>query len=161
MDKIAQSAQNNSIVTGLVNTSDAAPIQVPKAQAVEHYKLYCAAGGLDTSDPDNFRKISVQEFADSIGWGRRTLYDWQKSEPNFWDDVNKKRNEVYGGARTQLVWRGVFLRAAKGDAKQAEMFLSHYSDYEMRPKKEENELNSWADLVLNAQKRQQLETPES
>jgi hypothetical protein len=157
MENSAQSAQNQGIITGVIDTESAdstkVPYRLPKEEALEQYKLYCASGGLEFYEPGSFKKITVDEFANRIGWARRTLYDWQKATTDFWIDVNKKRHELYSGAQTQIVWRGVFLRAAKGDAKQAEMFLSHYSDYVPPTQKQDVKITGFADLINLSRKR--------
>jgi len=163
MDVSAQSAQTATLPTVVQPTYSAATVQLPKDRALDLYKEYCATGGLEMGDDGNFKRVSAQEFAERIGWGRRTLYDWQKSEPNFWADVNAKREQLYGGAWTQIVWRGVFLRAAKGDYKQAEMFLSHHSNYVPPSKKSEteNSSQSWTGLLLLAEKRKKQQAAEN
>lgn len=115
-----------------------------------YYITYYAAAGLSVDEDGNMVKITAADFADSIGVSRQTLYDWQKSIPNFQDRVKIRRKEIFTSTRENLIWRGLFLRAAKGDHKQAEMILSHFSDYVPPTQRHEVKLNGLADLAKAA-----------
>lgn len=122
-------------------------VDVRLQERQEHYITFYAANGLSVEEDGSFKKISAETFAHSIGVSRQTLYDWQKSIPNFQDRVRKRRQEIFTAGRESMVWNGLFLRAAKGDHKQAEMILSHFSDYTPPTQKHEVRVNGLADLA--------------
>ncbi len=153
MEMSAQPAQISVHIPDLRNAHCAGVVQVPKEHALGLYKDYCAAGGLQTDEAGSLRRVSVEEFSQSIGWGRRTLYDWRSADPDFWDDVAARRSRIYGALVPQ-VWRAVYERALKGEAKQAEMVLSHYSDYSPASHKQDaTETRGFADFLQLVRKR--------
>jgi hypothetical protein len=83
-----------------------------------------------------------------IDVNRGTLYEWQKKIPNFWSMVRERRMIIGSQARTNAVWKGVYLRAAKGDAEQAKLFLGVYDGWQPPSQKHDIKVSaSWADLV--------------
>lgn len=121
----------------------------------EQYISFVAVGGLLTDDDGTLKKKSISEFAAELGVDRRTLSRWKDSLPNFWERVEKRRDEIFTKNRITAVWNGLFLRAAKGDAQQAIIILSQYAKWQppAQKKPEAAETNSWAALV--DKKRQQ------
>lgn len=119
-----------------------------------HYITYVAAHGLSVEEDGTYTKISAQQFAESIGVSRQALYDWQKSIPDFWELVKIRRKEIFTMNRENAIWRGLMLRALKGDAKQAEMILSHFSDYTPPTQKHEVKVSGLGELYQLARQKQ-------
>lgn len=134
-------------------TSGNSPDLVSLTPAQEYYITFCAANGLSVKEDGSFEKLSAEKFADKIGVARITLYRWRDSIPNFQQRVKQRRHEIFNANREAMVWNGLFLRAAKGDHKQAEMILSHFSDYTPPTQKHEVRVSGLADLLkLSRQK---------
>jgi hypothetical protein len=87
---------------------------------------YYALGGLMTNEEGEIKKMPVTELADLLKVDRVTVYRWRDEIPDFWGKVARARQQLGGQNRVQKVWNGVFLRAAKGDAEQAKMFLTNF-----------------------------------
>lgn len=99
------------------------------SRAKDEWITYRATGGLAPNrDDGKLQQETITACATRLGVARKTLYEWDKLE-GFWDAVEIRRREIFTKDRIGMVWNGVFMRAAKGDAKQAEMILSHYSNY--------------------------------
>lgn len=121
--------------------------------AQDAYITFCAANGLSVEEDGSIIKMSAEAFAVKIGYGRATLYRWRDSIPNFQDRVRNRRREIFTANRENAVWNGLFLRAAKGDHKQAEMILTHFSDYTPPTQKHEVKVSGLADLAKIARKK--------
>lgn len=115
--------------------------------AQDYYVTFCAANGLSVNEDGSFEKISAEQFASKIGVSRMTLWRWQQSIPGFQARVKVRRKEIFTLNRENMIWRGLFLRAAKGDHKQAEMVLSHFSDYVPPTQRHEVKLGGLTDLA--------------
>lgn len=136
------------------DNGDVSQRDVELQERQEYYITYYAANGLSVHDDGSFEKISAEKFAAKIGVHRTTLYEWQKSIPNFQARVRARRKEIFNGTREAMIWNGLFLRAAKGDSKQAEMLLSHFSDYVPPTQRHEVKIGGLADLAKIARKKQ-------
>lgn len=115
--------------------------------AQDYYITFYAGAGLSVNDDGEIFKVTASEFANKIGYSRQTLYDWQKSIPDFQARVKARRKEIFTSNRENVIWRGLLLRAAKGDSKQAEMILSHFSDYVPPTQRHEVKLGGLVDLA--------------
>lgn len=118
--------------------------------AKEYYITFCAGNGLSVQEDGSFAKISAEQFAASIGVDRRTLYRWRDTIPDFNKRVKERRREIFNANREAMIWNGLFLRAAKGDHKQAEMILSHFGDYLPPSQRHEVRVSGLADLLKMA-----------
>jgi len=122
-------------------------------QRKDYYITYVAAHGLSVEEDGTYTKITAQEFADKIGVSRKTLYQWQKDIPSFWDLVKIRRKEIFTQNRENAIWRGLTLRALKGDYKQAEMILSHFGDYTPPAQRHEVKVSGLGELYNMARQK--------
>lgn len=125
-------------------------------QQQDEYISYCAVGGLLTADDGTIKKVNLGEFAQMLNVDPKTLNNWKRSIPDFWGEVDKKRHMLFSGPRISAIWNGLFLRAARGDAEQAKIILSHFAGWQPPAQKHEIEVTTGlADLV--ARKKLELE----
>lgn len=123
----------------------------------ENYIEYKAVGGLITSDDGAVSKMNVEDFANKIGVNSVTLWRWQKLIPNFEQRVEAKRNEIFTTSRVTAVWNGVYLRALRGDAEQAKLFLGTYAKWQPPAQKHEVRVSGLADLAKAAETKKIIE----
>lgn len=118
----------------------------------QQYIDYCAVGGLITTEDGELKRMTVTQFAANIGYERTSLYLWQKTIPDFWERVNKRRKEIGGGGRVQKVYNGLYLKGAAGNPQAAAMFLAnHDENFRMPNQRVEVEVkHSYADLLAVA-----------
>lgn len=116
------------------------------------YIDFVAMAGLRVRDDGSLEMLTAGEFAVEIGVTRKTLYEWQNSIPKFWERVADAQQKIYSSRRVATVWRGIFMRAAKGDHKQAEMYLTHFSNYKLPTQKVEADLRGFTDVLRAAVK---------
>ncbi len=122
------------------------------------YAAFVGVGGLIVHADGSFKKMSLEEFARTHGVSRKTLYNWRKRK-DFQAVVTKKRNEIFSVNSVSAVWNGVRLRAMKGDAEQAKLFLGQFADWQPPAQRQVHELgDSWSALVR--QKRESLKVIE-
>lgn len=103
-----------------------------------------------TQKPRKGRMIQVgtQEFAESIGYAdRKSLYNRQAAIPNFDELVLARMPALYRRYMVPAAWKGLGLRSMRGDAKQAEMLLSHYSNFVPPTQKHEIKIDGLAEAV--------------
>lgn len=117
------------------------------------YITFCASSGISMTEDGNFVAMTVTQFAAAAGVSRRTLYNWQKSIPNFWQRVDERAREIFNQSTKYAIFKGLKLKAMAGDTKAAEMVMSHYSDYTPPAQKHEVKLSGWGDMVREARKR--------
>lgn len=113
------------------------------------YIDFTAVSGLFTSDDGELKPMKVSEFASLIGVERTTLHYWKKRIPDFWDRVRERRLQIGSQARTNKVWNGIYLRAAKGDAEQAKIWLSTFDGWQPPSQKHEMEIGGGLADLLN------------
>src|SRR5487761_1153704 len=80
---------------------DSVTLESDLTERQERYITYKAVGGLSVEIGQPSTKVSMQEFADSIGVSRKQLYVWQGSYeprehgiPNFWERVKNRRQAI-------------------------------------------------------------------
>jgi hypothetical protein len=139
-----------------IPTGEQSVVDATLTPAKEYYITFCAGNGLSVQEDGSFAKISAEQFAASIGVDRRTLYRWRDTIPEFGKRVKDRRREIFNANRESMVWNGLFLRAAKGDHKQAEMILSHFSDYTPPTQKHEVKIGGLADLAKLARQKDKV-----
>jgi DNA-binding XRE family transcriptional regulator len=74
------------------------------------------------------RRQSAASLAADLGISRQTIYEWPKTISDFTIKTAKAQQEIIR-ANVTSVWNGVFIRAAKGEYKPAELFLSQFDPY--------------------------------
>jgi hypothetical protein len=146
----------------LAQNSPKTPIQTADELALiklkqEEYISYCAVGGLITEVDGTLKKMSLEQFSDQLKVDRKTLYNWKQTIPKFWDRVEKRRGEIFTQSRISVVWNGLMLRAAKGDAEQAKIILGHYANWQPPTQKTEVRIGGLGDLVNEARKKKIIE----
>lgn len=121
---------------------------------------YRALNGLITDD-DGIRKMTVDEFATWVGVAtRQTLYDWQKSIPDFWQRVNDRRVEIAPRARLQRIHETWYLKAAQvNNWPVTEAWLRNFDPNfkEARTKVEHDVAGSLLDVLEKARTRSVIE----
>jgi DNA-binding XRE family transcriptional regulator len=93
-------------------------------------KWYAAKGFFyyDEKQTKIVRRQSAASLAADLGISRQTIYEWPKTIPDFTIKTAKAQQEIIQ-ANVTAVWNGVFVRAAKGDYKPAELFLNQFDPY--------------------------------
>lgn len=119
---------------------------------------YRAADGLRLLDEPDERgrmmvQVRLQDFAKECGVSRQTLWNWEHNIPNFWGLVREQRKILFSGKRESAIWKGVMLRAMKGDHQQATMILTHFGDYKLPTQKIESEFRDFASVLRAAEGR--------
>lgn len=118
---------------------------------------YRALSGLVTDEnTGNMRKMSMDELAGLLGVSRQTLYDRQKSIPDFWGLVNQRRQELSPQSRLAAIEETWFLKARKGEWQHLNAWLMNYKPgYKTPGVKIEHELGeSLIDLFKKVEQQQ-------
>ena len=121
---------------------------------------YSAVQGVITESDGSLTKMSITEFARKIGVGRRTLYDWTRTIPDFDNLVAQQRKRIGGGARVNKVWNSVYVAATnKLDMTAARMYLANFDpNYREPTQKVEHEAGGGIlDLMATHRQRIQIE----
>lgn len=116
----------------------------------QYYVDYCVLQGVITADDGTYSKMSLEQFSRQIGVDRKTLFNWKKAIPNFWDLVTERRKTVNSGARLNKVWNALFLASTvKLDVRAIQTYLANADDNFHMPMQEvKHEAgNSWAALI--------------
>jgi hypothetical protein len=122
----------------------------------EAYISFVASGGIITNEDGVVgQKMTAKQFADKVGVTRESLYRWQKTIPNFWDRVNKRRAEIFNQNRITAIWNGLYLKAAAGNPEQAKIILGHFANWQPPTQKTEVRIGGLGDLV-NAARRKKI-----
>lgn len=128
----------------------------PLTPQQQNYISYVAVGGLITEDDGSVHKLRLEDFATSLGVDRRTLNNWKRNIPNFWQLVEQRRSEIFTQNRITAVWNGLFLRAMKGDAEQAKIILGQYAKWQPPAQKHDITIgDGLADAALAARARRE------
>lgn len=150
MDQVAQNGTEIAI-------APQQPIEVVPPESLawrqDQYITFVASSGLSITEDGGFKQIKVGEFADLISTPRRTLYNWQQSIPEFWEKVDIRRREIFTRSRENAIWKGLTLKAMKGDTQAATMVLSHFGDYSPPAQKHDVKINGLSDFLNSARKR--------
>jgi hypothetical protein len=105
------------------------------------------------------RSMTIEEFANTIGVEKRTLYRWRTSIPDFWERVNARRKVLGSETRLQRVWSALYAKAASGNPQAAALYLAnHDPDFKMPTQKVENDVGqNLLALVNSARKKKVIE----
>ena len=129
-------ALNRVSLCNVCHTEHAPIIQLPQDQAIPLLAEFVASAGLIQEEGEDPRKMSMEEFAHLIGWSRRTLYVWIKSDPDWDARVFAAIRRVFGPKRIGRILRGVYVQAALGKQPQAELLLRQFWPDYVAPKEE-------------------------
>lgn len=93
-------------------------------------------------------QLPAQKMAERLGYAdRKSLYNRRDAIPGFDEIVLGRMPALYRRYMVTAVWKGVGLRGMRGDAKQAEMLLSHYAGYTPPAQKHEVKIDGLAEAV--------------
>lgn len=74
------------------------------------------------------KRPSLSELSRELGYSRQTMYNWKRNILDFKERVDEARKGLWTD-RESVIWNGLFLKAATGDVRAAEMVLSNFTDY--------------------------------
>lgn len=133
-------------------------------KAFEHLTLleydwltFCAAGGLVTHEDGELQTMTITEFARHYKVDRQKLWRMKYRIPN-WDNLMRmRRKQLFNESRLSKIINGLYLKAAAGHAKQAEMLWSYFGDY-VPPQQKEQATgdDGFAELLRKRQKRKEI-----
>lgn len=137
-------------VTDSENRTSAQPSGVtdPRHQSLIDFR---ALNGTITDDT-GMHKMSVEEFATTLGVDRRQIYRWQETIPDFWDKVNNRHKDLFSRsrlARMYDVWYMSALIPGSKGFRDRQLWLANFDpNFRMPTEKIEHEAgNSWAALM--------------
>lgn len=127
---------------------------------------YKAIGGLifedvgeafdSSGNPTQFRKMTVDEFAEKIKTAKSTLYEWQKNINNFWGMVDERRKVLMGKNRKTAVYNGLTLRAVRGEPLAVKLWAEIFDGYQPAPQRLQHSLgDGFADAMKIARTRRE------
>lgn len=122
-----------------------------KDYAFDQFLSYSAMKGLAINENGSLEIWTDTMFATHYQVDRKTLWNWRQ-KPGFAQQVHARHTKIMKSDFVLLAWRGLAMRAAKGDKGQAEMILTHFGDYTPPAQKHEVKLTGWADLVREARR---------
>lgn len=115
---------------------------------------YFAMDGLVPNDgrfegkKGSLAQVSAQDFAQYLGYAsRRSIYDRRRDIPGFDKIMLARISLLQARYLVPAIFKGVGLRAMRGDAKQAEMLLSHLGIYTPPAQKHEVKIDGLAEAV--------------
>jgi hypothetical protein len=125
------------------------------------YVTYCAIGGIMTGEDGTIgniaqdgtqistKPLSTSKFAAMINVTRQTLWNWQKTIPDFWGRVAERRRVVGSQTRLTKAWNGIWLKACAGNAEAAKLYFANFDpNFRMPTEKVQHETpNSWTALM--------------
>lgn len=148
-----------------MNTHDPTTNQLSPDKKLENSKVltyeqqrvadWHAANGMrywDLDDMGVVKRPSAKMLAEELGISRQTIYDWPRIIPNFREHILEAQ---FGMIQTNIiaVWNAVFIKAANGDAKAAEMYLANFDPtfrLPVRQSKLEVQATGWGDIIAKA-----------
>jgi len=148
MPEVQQNSTRKSIITPVNSPKNVE--SKPLTVAQDDFITFVACDGLMVEAGGQLEQINMTQYANRIGVDRTTLYNWQKSIPDFWPRVTARAAEIFTRKRRMKIYNGLFLRAARGDAAQAALLLSHFPDAEGRtfqPPAQKHEVTASDDVV--------------
>jgi hypothetical protein len=116
-----------------------------------------AANGMrywDLNDMGVVKRPSAKTLAVELGLSRQTIYDWPRIIPNFREHILEAQFRMI---QTNIiaVWNAVFIKAADGDTKAAEMYLANFDPtfkLPSRQSKVEIQASGWGDIIAKARR---------
>lgn len=118
---------------------------------------FCAVGGLITHDDGSLKPMTITEFAPLIGVGRKTLYRWKETIPDFKARVKKRRLELGSDSRLQKVYNGLYLKASQGVPEAVKLYLQIFDGWKPPAQAHEIEHKGLGDLVNTARNKNIIE----
>jgi hypothetical protein len=119
------------------------------------YIDFCAVGGLRVTEDGDTERMSVADFCNNFGVSRMTIWRHRQADPNFNEKVAARRKVLFAGDHLSAVWRGVKLRAMRGDAAQATLYLANFDpEFKMPTQKVEHTDLGMADFLQIMRRRQ-------
>lgn len=122
-------------------------------EAQQKYISYKSVAGLGVKSGEPTAKVSMQEFADSIGYSRRQLYRWEETIPNFWQLVKERRMAIMGRDMVANVWQRIYLDALAGKAEQQKIIVGAYDEWKPPAQSHDVKMSGWADVINKARLR--------
>lgn len=156
MQQTATQKPENEVVEGEIVAN-----QKPLTEAQESYISYKAVGGLGFKVGEPTSTISMQEFAEMVGFNRSTLWRWESSIPNFWERVKNRRQELIGRDMIANVWKRVYLDAMAGKEPQQRLILGQFADWKPPAQAHDIKMTGWADIINKARLRKGDDGPVS
>jgi hypothetical protein len=146
-----------------IATLGKAPVDFVITPQMQAWIDYNAVSGIITDNLDEsqtIRKMSISEFANTIGVHRDTLRNWRTYIPNFWDRVNERRKELAPRGRLQYIHEKWYIEAAKmEDWRITEAWLrNHDPDYKEARQKVEHELGDGLADALNIARERRMKS---
>lgn len=133
---------------------------------------YCAIGGIITEAgfeykrneytgkdvPEIMKRMSVKEFSEKVHVPRSTLYNWNKTIPNFAQRVRERREEIWPLAReTALFNRAYSIAMGSNDMRASvdaiRLLTGHFSKLRLPTQTQEIEFKGQSWAALAARKR--------
>jgi len=124
----------------------------PLEQKQEEFISFKAVSGLIVEVGEDIKSMNLTEFAKYVGVDRKTLYNWQKSIPNFWERVKQRRQAIFSRDRVSKVWSRVYLDAVSGKAEQQKLFLGQFADWKPPAQAHEVQMTGWGDVINQARR---------
>ena len=94
----------------------------------ERFINFVASGQLNL----DLKKQSYQEFAQSLGVDRSTLYSWRRTIPDFWVIVAERTNAIVD-KRIPKIMNAMFAKAMRGDVNAAKLLLNQAGRLKPKP----------------------------
>lgn len=143
-------------------------LEVPKAvpfkslnPAQQAWVDYNVVQGVYTESDGEMHKVTVSDFAMKLGYDRRTLNEWTRQIPNFWDLVRERSGTILTGARTQKVINAVYMSATvKLNSEAQKLWLGMYAKWQPPAQQHEVNIGGLLDLAQIAERELAIEAGE-
>ena len=153
MDNQQKSTNENPATDSAIGFVDESKLLT---QQQEQFISYKAVGGMSVEVGGDTMRVTMTDFAKSIGVDRTTLYLWQKSIPNFWGRVKDRREAIMGRDMVANVWQRIYLDAMAGKADQQKMIVGTFDDWKPPAQAHDVKMTGWADVINNARRRKDV-----